>query len=66
MMFREKSQIRWLNGGARNTAFYQLVVAAKRSHMSISSSKVYIFTNDPNAIEVHIIVYYKELFGMIF
>lgn len=64
-LFREKSRIRWLQDGDRNTAFYHSVVQAKRAQASMSfldiESEV---TEDAIVIENHVINFYKDLFAV--
>lgn len=64
LMLKEKSRVKWLLGGDRNSSYYHVVVQAKRVQTSISLLEIDgVLTTYPDLIERHVIDYYTDLFS---
>ncbi|KAL6136537.1 hypothetical protein ACLB2K_061832 [Fragaria x ananassa] len=64
LYWNEKSRIRWLSEGDRNTSFFHAICRARRSQSSITllkdGNQIY---QDPISIQNHIVDYYSNLFS---
>ncbi|XP_055962061.1 uncharacterized protein LOC130015619 [Mercurialis annua] len=61
---KEKSRIKWLASGDRNTSFYHAISSRKSSLAGINSLDINgTISNDPSTIEQHVIDYFSSLFA---
>lgn len=63
LFWKEKSRLRWLSEGDRNTRFFHTICRARRTRSSITllrdGNQVF---QDPLAVQNHIVDYYTKLF----
>lgn len=63
-IWRQKSRLRWLKEGDKNTSFFHSICRARQSRKSINSLVVYgQLVMDPTAIKLAIIDHFKSFFA---
>ena len=64
MMLKDKSRVKWLTDGDRNTEFFHTYLCVRKSQRSISSMKISnVITSDRAAIKHHVLDFYQSLFS---